>query len=93
MVTHTHTHEGKKKKLLTVRGNAYVNYLIVMNSYCISKYQIVTLNIYSSGASWWFGGKESTYQCRRCWFDPWLGKTSYIKEQLSLCATTTELVL
>ena len=91
--THTHTHEGKKKKMLTVRGNAYVNYLIVMNSYCISKYQVVTLNIYSLGASWWFGGKESTYQCRRCWFDPWLGKTSYVKEQLSLCTTTTEPVL
>ena len=23
---------------------------------------------------WWLSGKESAYQCRRCSFDPWVGK-------------------
>ena len=23
--------------------------------------------------SWWFSGKESASQCRRCQFDPWVG--------------------
>ena len=26
------------------------------------------------GIPWWLGGKESAYQCRRCGFDPWVGK-------------------
>ena len=25
------------------------------------------------GLSWWFSGKESACQCRRCQFDPWVG--------------------
>ena len=32
------------------------------------------------GLSWWLGGKESAYQCRRCGFDPWVGKISLEKE-------------
>ena len=26
------------------------------------------------GLPWWLNGKESTRQCRRCEFDPWVGK-------------------
>ena len=26
------------------------------------------------GLPWWFSGKEPTCQCRRCGFDPWVGK-------------------
>ena len=26
------------------------------------------------GLPWWLSGKESTYQCRRCRFDLWVGK-------------------
>ena len=26
------------------------------------------------GLPWWLSGKESSYQCRRCGFDPWVGK-------------------
>ena len=26
------------------------------------------------GLPWWLSGKESAYQCRRCGFDPWVGK-------------------
>ena len=29
---------------------------------------------YISGLPWWLSGKESTCQCRRCRFDPWVGK-------------------
>ena len=28
----------------------------------------------SLGLPRWFSGKESACQCRRCWFDPWIGK-------------------
>ena len=30
--------------------------------------------MFSAGFSWWLNGKESTYQCRRCGFNPWVGK-------------------
>ena len=29
---------------------------------------------------WWLGGKESTCQCRRCAFDPWVGKILWRKK-------------
>ena len=29
---------------------------------------------YLMGLPWWLSGKESTCQCRRCGFDPWVGK-------------------
>ena len=29
---------------------------------------------------WWLGGKESTCQCRRCRFDPWVRKISWRRE-------------
>ena len=28
----------------------------------------------SPGLPWWLSGEESTYQCRRLLFDPWVGK-------------------
>ena len=28
----------------------------------------------TEGLFWWLSGKESTCQCRRCGFDPWVGK-------------------
>ena len=30
----------------------------------------------------WLSGKESTCQCRRPWFDPWVGKTCWRREWL-----------
>ena len=39
---------------------------------------------------WWFSGKESACQCRRCTFDPWSGKIPHAAEQLGWCTTTTE---
>ena len=26
------------------------------------------------GLPWWLSGKESAYQCRELWFDPWVKK-------------------
>ena len=35
---------------------------------------------YSTRASWWLSGKESTCQCRRHGFDPWVRKIPLEKE-------------
>ena len=32
------------------------------------------------GLPWWLSGKESTCQCRRCRFDPWVRKISWRKK-------------
>ena len=32
------------------------------------------------GLPWWHSGKESTYQCRRFKFDPWVGKLPWIRK-------------
>ena len=32
------------------------------------------------GLPWWLSGKESTWQRRRHWFDPWSGKISHASE-------------
>ena len=43
------------------------------------------------GLLWWMSSKESTFQCRGCGFDSWLGaKIPRAAVQLSLRATTTE---
>ena len=36
--------------------------------------------MFSAGLSWWLNGKESTYQCRRCGFNPWVGNSSLQEE-------------
>ena len=45
------------------------------------------------GLPWWLRGKESTCQCRRHRFDPWVGKILHAMEQPSLCTTITEPML
>ena len=37
-------------------------------------------------------GEESTCQCRKHGFNPWSGNIPHAAEQLSLCASTTELM-
>ena len=32
------------------------------------------------GLPWWLRGKESAHHCRRCVFDPWVGKIPLEKE-------------
>ena len=43
------------------------------------------------GLPWWRSGWESACQCRGHGFNPWCGKIPHAAEQLSPCATTTEL--
>ena len=50
-------------------------------------------SIHGSGLSCWLSGKESACQCRRHGFDPGSGKILHTTQQLSLCASATELVL
>ena len=47
----------------------------------------------SWGLPWWFRGKESVCQYRRCGFHPWSGRTPLAAEQLSPSDTTTDPVL
>ena len=42
------------------------------------------------GLSWWLSLKVSSCQSWRQRFGPWSRETSYVAEQLSLCATTME---
>ena len=42
------------------------------------------------GLPWWFSGKGSACQCRRCGFNAWSGRILRASEQLSPCTTTTE---
>ena len=35
----------------------------------------IVLLLKPKGCPWWFSGKESACQCKRCGFDPWMGKT------------------
>ena len=52
-----------------IRGRAnlwYIPCIILLNS--------VQSFISSVGLSRWLSGKESTYQCKRCGFDSWVGK-------------------
>ena len=43
-------------------------------SFCSTFWEDLCVSIYPSGLHWWFSGKESTCQCRRCRFDPWVEK-------------------
>ena len=40
-------------------------------------YIIYFAPIVYQGLPWWLSGKESACQCRRCRFDPWVGKISW----------------
>ncbi|XP_060013777.1 parathyroid hormone isoform X3 [Lagenorhynchus albirostris] len=44
-----------------------------------------------SGLPRWCSGWESACQCRRHGFEPWSGRIPHAAEQLSLCATATDL--
>ena len=39
------------------------------------------LFIYTSGLPWWLSGKESTCQCRRHGFDPWIEKIPWRRKR------------
>ena len=49
-------------------------------SFCSTFWEDLCVPIYPSGLPWWFSGKESTCQCGRCRFDPWVEKIPLEKE-------------
>ena len=57
-----------------------------------SKY-IIFQDVCLWGLPWWSSGWEPACQYGGHGFDPWSGRIPLTKKQLSLCATTTELVL
>ena len=44
-----------------------------------SMYSAVAQTEGTRSISWWLRGKEPTCQCRRCGFDPWIGKIPWRK--------------
>ena len=38
------------------------------------------MTVLKGGLPWWLNGKESTSQCRRCGFNPWVRKIPLKKE-------------
>ena len=38
-----------------------------------------------AGLPWWLSDKESASQCRRCEFNPWIGKIPLEKEMATHC--------
>ena len=36
---------------------------------------------HAHGLPWWLNGKESAFQCRRCGFNPWVGKIHWGRKQ------------
>ena len=45
--------------------------------FCLPIKEISLSGKHHSGISWWLRGKEYTWQCRRCRFDPWVRKISW----------------
>ena len=52
---------------------------------------IIKILILLWGLPWWHSHWESACQCRGHGFEPWSRKIPHAAEQLSPCATTTEL--
>ena len=48
----------------------YVLGIFIARSVCLKLWKEAFL----MWAPQWLSGKESAYQCRRCWFDPWVRK-------------------
>ena len=40
-------------------------------------------HIYMIRLPWWLSGKESAYQLRTCGFNPWVGKTDLLQEEMA----------
>ena len=49
---------------------------------CISALQIRSSILFFYGLPWWLSGGESACQCRRCQFDPWVGKIPWRRKWL-----------
>ena len=55
-------------------GRTSANTLVMptyMRKNKLHSFQEILLSMWNIGLPWWFSGKESVCQCRRCRFDPW----------------------
>ena len=43
-------------------------------------FKILKLKMQGVGLRWWLSVKESTCQCRSCWFDPWVRKSPWRRQ-------------
>ena len=68
--------EGKSHDLLISLGSsAPTGDIRTPASYtCVHFYPHSSILMKARELPWWFSGKESACQCRRCRFDPWVGK-------------------
>ena len=64
--------------------NIYIKYnyihILIYHTiyYLVYIYIYIYIYIYTKyRLPWWLGGKDPTCQCRRCGFDPWVGKISW----------------
>ena len=71
---------GRKESDSTGRLNNNSSFIVYLTLYIYYiLYNIINILWYGIywGLSWWLSGKESTCQCRRCRFDPWVKKTPW----------------
>ena len=61
-------------KVSELRPSSYCDYILM----CISLYLYVINR--GRGIPWWLSGKESSHQCRRHRFDPWVEKIPWRKK-------------
>ena len=55
----------------------FSRFIQVVTCICISFF---IAELHFTGLPWWLSGKESTCQCRRCGFGPWVGKIPWRKK-------------
>ena len=63
-------------RLVTYFKVGTLRYLLIRNApvWVLLEAAGIVKQCKSDWIPWWFSGKESTCQCRRCGFDPWVGK-------------------
>ena len=57
-----------------MRKIKHVDFTVWWNRHTSINAQVIVYYWTSARSGWWLGGKESACQCRRCGFDPWVGK-------------------
>ena len=91
--THTHTHSyppaspsltaqttGRKNTVL-MRETIITNMFVLRAKHCICHF-IISMSV-SPELPRWFSGKESTCQCERCGFHPWVRKIHPLEKEMA----------
>jgi len=70
---------GSFAYLLLSFGSLFYFLDIKLTTYMISRcfFPLYRLPVHCVGLPMWLSGKESACQCRKCSFDPWVGKVSW----------------